>query len=109
MTKFILLYTSDMSMQEQVQQTEDQGAAEMQAWMDWGDRMGPALLDFGLPLGNGLTVTRTGTSPGDSKVSGFSFLEAADVAAAAALVADHPHLQNGSIEVLEAFPTPGAM
>ena len=109
MTKFILLYSSDLSMQDQVQQTEDQGAAEMQAWMDWSVRVGPALLDFGLPVGNGLTVTQAGTSQSASTVSGYSFVDAADVAAAAALVADHPHLKNGSIEVLEAFPMPGSM
>lgn len=109
MTKFILLYTSDANMQEQVEQTDDQGAAEIQAWMDWSAKVGPALLDFGLPLGNGRTVTPNGTIPCDSKVSGYSFLEAADVDAAAALVADHPHLKNGAIEVLEAYPMPGGL
>lgn len=108
MAKFILLYTSDATMQEQVEQTDDQGAAEMQAWMDWSVKVGPALLDFGLPVGNGRTVTQNGTNPSAGTVSGYSFVEAADADAAATLVADHPHLRNGNIEVLEAFPMPGA-
>ncbi len=43
-----------------------------------------------------------------AKVTGYSFIEAADADAAVALLAEHPHLKNGDIELLEAFDmTPG--
>ncbi len=108
MSKFIVLYTSDASSEEQVQQSADGGETEMREWMAWGEKTGPALLDFGAPLHNGRHLGSAGVQASTAKVTGYSFIEAADADAAVALLAEHPHLKNGDIEVLEAFDmTPG--
>ncbi|MEO5780458.1 MULTISPECIES: hypothetical protein [Arthrobacter] len=101
MSKFLVLYTSDASLEEQMQQSSDGGATEMQEWMAWGEKTGSALLDFGAPVHNARHVGSAGVQAPGAKVTGYSFVEAADADAAAALFADHPHLQIGDIEILE--------
>ncbi len=103
MSKFIVLYTSEASSEEQVQQSPDDGATEMQEWMAWGERTGPALLDFGAPLHNGRRLGSAGVQASAGKVTGYSFIEAPDADAAVALLDGHPHLKNGDIEVFETF------
>lgn len=107
MSKFVLLYMSDTPAAEQMQQSEEEGAADMQEWTAWAASAGGALLDFGLPLGNARSVSASGSGESSSTVGGYSIIEAADADAAAALLAGHPHLKNGTIELLEAFEIPG--
>lgn len=108
MTKFVVLYSADVSAEDQLQQqSEEEAAAGTQAWLDWSATMGGALIDFGQPLGNGRTVTAGGTAPTAGTVGGYSIIEAADADAAVGLLQGHPHLKRGTIEVYEAFPIPG--
>ncbi len=107
MSKFIALYTSDTSAEEQMQVSSEADKAEMKKWMDWSVAAGPALLDFGLPLGNGKTVSSDGVKESALPVTGYSIVEATNIDAAIKLFAAHPHLSNGEIEVHEAFPIPG--
>lgn len=107
MPKYVLLYTAPISAEEQMQMSEEEGKAEMEVWMAWSGRLGPALLDFGLPLGNGRAVTSSGATPTTSEVNGYSIIEADDIDAAVALTESHPHLRRGTIEVLETMPIPG--
>lgn len=107
MTKFIVLYSSSVSTEEQMQRSPEDNDAEMKRWMDWSVAAGPALVDFGMPLGNGRTVSSTGVTESDFPANGYSIVEAENVEAATALFASHPHLDNGTIEVHEAYPIPG--
>lgn len=61
----------------------------------------------GTPLGNGRSVSSSGTSSSSSDVAGYSIVEAADADATVALMDGHPHLKTGTIEVLEAIELPG--
>ena len=107
MTRYLVLYHSDVSAEEQMQQSEAEGQASMQAWMDWAGRTGPALTDFGTPLGNPRRVGPDGASAATTTIAGYSIVEAADADAAAALMVGHPHLEIGTIEVLEGIELPG--
>jgi hypothetical protein len=49
----------------------------------------------------------SGASPSSTTTGGYSIVDAADADAAAALMDGHPHLKNGTIEVLEAIELPG--
>ncbi|WP_353813723.1 YciI family protein [Agromyces sp. SYSU T00266] len=107
MAKYLVLYRADVSAEEQMQQSPEEGQAEMQEWMAWAGKVGDALADFGSPVGNGRAVGASGASASSSDVAGYSIVEAADADAAVALMDAHPHLKVGTIEVLEALEIPG--
>ena len=108
MTKFIVLYRSTVTAQEQMAGgTPEQAQAGMDAWMAWAGKAGDAIVDLGAPLADAAWVGPG--SAGDSMhITGFSILQAESADALAAILDGHPHLgMGGSIEVLEFLPTPG--
>jgi hypothetical protein len=107
MAKYLVLYRADVSAAQQMEQSPEEGQAEMQEWMAWAGKVGDALTDLGTPLGNGRSVSSAGASSSSSDVAGYSIVEAPDADAAAALMDGHPHLKIGTIEVLEAIELPG--
>jgi hypothetical protein len=84
----------------------------MEAWMDWAQKCGDKLVDFGNPLANGVTLKPDGGSQeSESQVCGYSILQAEDLEEAKQLLTGHPHLEWNSacsIEVHESMPTPGS-
>jgi hypothetical protein len=85
-------------------------AAEvMKAWNDWSASTGSAMVDLGLPLGNGRKVTSSGSDAAKTEVAGYSILQADNMAAAEKLVKGHPHLQmpGAAIEIHETLAIPG--
>ena len=85
----------------------DQGAAK---WNDWIERVGPALVDLGAPMANGVSVVDDGSSGEVSLMNGYSIIQADDLAAAKELIDGHPFLSEGkgnfSVEVFELMPVP---
>ena len=78
--------------------------------MAWAAKCGSALVDFGTPLGGGQKLSKSGSSPTDNNVVGYSILQAEDMEGAKALLQGHPHLDwaNGcEIEVHESMAVPG--
>ncbi|MCU1635394.1 MAG: hypothetical protein JWQ68_633 [Cryobacterium sp.] len=125
MPNYVLLYTTTSTKPEEeselplvdddgfeddgiddVEEDLDEAAdvTQMQEWMAWSERVGDALVDFGLPLGYGRAVTAAGSSASASKVTGYSIIKASDIESAIDLVQGHPHLNEGTIEVFEAIP-----
>ncbi|GAA1964059.1 hypothetical protein GCM10009776_28550 [Microbacterium deminutum] len=90
-----------------MQQSEDEGQAEMQAWMDWAQGVGAALVDMGTPLGGSTVVSADGRADVASTAVGYSILEAHDLDAAAAMMEGHPHLGVGTIHIHETLAVPG--
>ena len=93
--KFILLYKGPATSPE----------ASHTDWPEWFQKIGPALVDRGSPMMNGLTVQADSSRPvpGD-QLNGFSIIQADSVEAARLLIADHPYLMLGadySIEMYE--------
>ena len=93
MKKYLVLYhmsTSFMEMAKDADPAETQ--AGMEAWMAWFGRCGDRLVDMGTQLAGGQRMTASGNAPSERNVVGYSILQAENMEAAKALLADHPHL-----------------
>jgi hypothetical protein len=98
MPKFLVLYRSPVSAREQMANASpEQAQAGMQAWQEWAQNAGPAIVDLGAPL------------DGESDVTGFSILESDSRTSLDEVLADHPHrhLPGAEIDVLELMALPG--
>lgn len=106
MAKYLVLFHADVSAEQQMQQSDEDREAEMQAWWAWAAQAGDALLDMGTPLGSARSVSSAGAVASPSTADGYSMIEASDADAAVALMNGHPHLKTGTIEVLETIQLP---
>lgn len=104
MTRYLVLYRAKTTAAEQMSQgTPEQAQAGMQAWMEWAQKAGDAVLDLGSPL----AVVDPGGDEGDP-IGGYSILQADSAAALAAVLDGHPHSTwGGTIETLEMLSMPG--
>ena len=98
MSKFLVLYRSPTTAQEQIAKaTAEQAQAGMEAWQSWMEEAGAAIVDLGAPV------------QGEADVTGFSILQAEARGTIDKLLADHPHrhIPGASIDVLEFVTLPG--
>jgi len=111
MNKFLVLYKAPASSFEQMMKaTPEQQKAGMEAWVAWGKKAAPSIVDIGAPLGPSLRVTKTGSSPTKNDLGGYSILQAASKEALGETLKGHPHFMTpeGTIEIVEVMPMPGA-
>ena len=113
MNKYIVIYHAPA---EAIAATHAMSSEDMQkgmeAWGVWAAACGDGLVDMGTPLMSGLKLSPDGSSPSDKEVTGYSILQADDMAAAEALLQGHPHLNwagGCEIEVHESMPMPEGM
>lgn len=110
MTRYIVLYRAPIEVAERfASATPEEAQAGLHQWINWATKLGPALVDPGLPLANARDVTSAGVSAGDTDVVGMSIIEAASMEEAVGLVSDHHHLRwapGCSITVLEEMGIP---
>ncbi len=102
MPKYLVLYKSTGAAQEHIgEPSPEQGKAMMQAWLDWKDSAGDAIVDFGAPTSQ--------VSDGESSgVGGYSIVQADSAGALPALFESNPHCQQGgALEVHELIDIPG--
>jgi len=104
MSKFIYIYSGPATPMDQF--TPEQAAKEDAAWRGWMGALGAALVEGGAPfMGASVSVRDDGSKGPASQLSGYTVIEAADLAAAEALTEGHPFLSEGkgrfSIEVFE--------
>ena len=93
MKKYLVLYHLPLSFLEMAQNADPaEMKAGMEAWMAWAARCGDGLVDMGTQLGGGQRMTASGNSASERNVVGYSILQAENMEAAKALLADHPHL-----------------
>lgn len=85
MPKYLALYSA--SNEPMPEMTPEQGQAMMQAWLDWRDGAGDAIVDFGAPT--------SPASEGASSVGGYSIVQADSVDALDAIFESNPHRQKG--------------
>jgi hypothetical protein len=111
MKKFIVLYfASAEATVKMAESTPEQMKDAMKPWMDWAQKCGSGLVDMGTPLGNGLKVTKGGSSPSQKEVVGYSVLQAENMEGAKKMLEGHPHLmwtEGCEIEVYESMSMPG--
>lgn len=67
-------------------------ARGLKAWQDWDRRNAAALLGPDVMVGRTMRVTAAGIAPAQNRIAGTLLVEAADLAAAASLFRDHPHI-----------------
>jgi hypothetical protein len=100
MGKYVLIYVGGSQ-----PASEEEGKAVMDAWMAWFGTLGDAVVDGGNPFGAAVAIAPGGgvTDGGASGATGYSVLQADDLAAATALAQGCPHLAaGGTVEVHEA-------
>lgn len=104
MTRYVVLYRSTMTAEEQMGQNDpEQAQAGMDAWMAWAQQAGDAIVDLGTPV----RVVEPGGDSGDP-VGGYSILQADSPEALGKVLDGHPHTKmGGTIETLECLAMPG--
>ncbi len=112
MKKFIVTYLAPIDAAwKTAESSPEEMEKGMKAWMDWAQKCGDKLVDFGNPLGNGLTLGPGGSAESsDSKIIGYSILQADSLNEAKALLMEHPHLDWNAaceIEIHESLAMPG--
>ena len=104
MTKFLVTYHggSEPDSPEAAQQI-------MAAFVAWADKTGSALVDPGAPLGPAKVVSSNGVTDGAAQgpCGGYSIIEANDLDAAVALVANHPFVGRGGALQVSTAVLPG--
>ena len=106
--KYIALYKSGQDPEAMMKNsTQEQMQAGMDMWMKWSNEAGKAVVDLGNPLGQGMSVSKSGSTKSPLGVSGYSTLEAQSMDDVLALLKDHQHFVSpgmATIEVHEIMP-----
>ncbi len=101
MTKYLVLYKAEQSAQQQMSgASPEEAQAGMAAWMDWQQRVGPALVDMGSPVA-------PADQAADPSIGGYSIVQADSPEALEKVLDGHPHLQIGTIETHQFLDMPG--
>ena len=110
MKNFVVIYHAPASVMEQMQNVSPEEMRKgMEPWMAWVAKIGDGLVDLGTPLSGGQKLSKSGSSPSDKDVTGYSILQAEHMQGAKALLEGHPHLEwagRCEIEVHESMPLP---
>jgi hypothetical protein len=108
MPQFMMMYkgkATDLS-----EMSESDAAEVMAKWGAWIEQVGPALTDLGTAYGPGASVVDDGTTGSATALTGYSIVEAADMAEATRLADGHPYLSEGkghfAIDLYELMPVP---
>lgn len=67
-------------------------SAGLKAWEEWRQRNAAAIVSTDVMVGKTRRVTTSGVTDAHNQIAGFLIVEAAEIAAAAALFQDHPHI-----------------
>ncbi|MEE8407612.1 MAG: hypothetical protein V3S32_10740 [Acidimicrobiia bacterium] len=108
MSKFMMIYKGEAT--DMADMTEEEGAAVMAKWGVWMEKVGSALIDVGTPFGPGSSIVDDGSTGPVIGLTGYSIVEADNLAHASALTESHPYLSEAagdySIELFELMPVP---
>jgi len=108
MANFMMIYKGEAT--DMADLTEEQAQGVMAKWMAWIEGVGAALVDVGTPFGPSASVVDDGSSGAAASLTGYSIVEADDLAAAKGLADGHPYLSEGAgnyaIDIYELTPVP---
>ena len=110
MKKFLVLYRAPIaSFDQMMKATPEQQKAGMDAWMAWGKKAAPSIVDMGAPLGKALRVTPAGATANRNDLGGFSIMQGESKEALAEALKGHPHFMtpDGFIEIVDMMDVPG--
>jgi hypothetical protein len=85
-----------------------EGSEHMARWRAWMGGLGDAVVDPGLPVMRGKTVSSRGVTEGrgSDRLAGFTVVKADSLDAAVAMTRGCPHLDHGTIDVHEVMDMP---
>ena len=66
--------------------------AGLKSWEEWCKRNAAAIVAADVMVGKTRRVTKSGIADAQNQIAGLLIVEAADIAAAAGLFQDHPHI-----------------
>jgi hypothetical protein len=97
MPRFVAVYTmkpEDVAAFRARPKSEQEAVdnAGLRAWEEWGKRNAAAIVATDVMVGKTRRVTKSGIGDAQNQIAGFVIVEAADIAAAAGLFQDHPHI-----------------
>ena len=108
MANFMLVYKGEAT--DMADMTPEESQAVMAAWGVWMEKVGSALVDVGTPFGPGTSLVDDGTTGTAASATGYSIVEAPDMAAARALADGHPYLSEDkgdyAIDIYELLRVP---
>jgi hypothetical protein len=110
MAKFMVLYRSAVSAEEQMANADAaQAQAGMDAWMAWAREAGETVVDLGMPLGRGGHLDGARVADSDSDAAGYSILQGESLDDVVKVLGRHPHLTvpGNSLDVLPILSPPG--
>jgi hypothetical protein len=103
MPKFIYLYRGPATPMSDL--TPEQGAERMAAFGAWMQKVGPALVDVGSPFGTSASVRDDGAEGTAGDLTGYTIIEADDLATAKSLTDGLPFLSGSdgkcTVEIFE--------
>lgn len=97
MPRFIAVYTmkpEDVAAFRKRPKSEQEAIdkAGLKAWEEWREHNAAAIVATDVMVGKTRRVTKSGIADAQNQIAGFLIVEAADIAAAADLFHDHPHI-----------------
>jgi hypothetical protein len=97
MPRFVAVYTmmpEDLAAFRRRPKSEQEAIDKvgLKAWEEWGKRNAAAIVATDVMVGKTWRVTKSGIADAQNQIAGFLIVEAADIAAAARLFQDHPHI-----------------
>ncbi|MFC5570199.1 hypothetical protein ACFPN1_09025 [Lysobacter yangpyeongensis] len=114
MKKFMAVFTGSPDAMARWQALDEaerkrREAEGMQAWHQWGERLGDAIVDQGAPLGKTKRVTGDGIADTRNNLAAYTVVQAESHEAAARLFENHPHFAifpGDGVEIMECLPIP---
>ena len=108
MPKYMMVYKGEAT--DMSDMSEEQQGQIMAAWGAWMENVGSALADVGAPFGPNVSVVDDGSEGNATPLSGYTIVEADDMAGAKALADGHPYLSAKSgdyaVDIYEMMPVP---
>lgn len=108
MPKFMMVYKGEAT--DMADMPEAEAQAVMAKWAEWMQKVGPALSDIGAPFGPSVSVVDDGSVGTAASLTGYTIVQADDLAAAQALADGHPYLSEGrgdyAVDIYELMPVP---
>lgn len=108
MTQFMLVYRGEAT--DMSKMTPEEGKAVLDKWKAWMGKVGGALKDVGAPFGESTSLVDDGSVASAAASSGYSIIEADDLAHARSLVDGHAYLAEGrgnyAVDIFTLKPVP---
>ena len=113
MKKFMAIYLGSATPEQRAAFNADQAKVQqgMQAWGQWMQDHGDAVIDSGGPLGKTKRVDPSGVSDAANHLTGYVVVQAETHEEAARMFEGHPHFTvfpGEAVEIMECLPMPGA-